>query len=405
MSDDFLICEHCVADNELRAELAERGTPVAECLICKHKGGKALLTSDRRIRQIFRALVRLNFSEWDYNGHVGGEELESLVLKSKTIFNLGPEASISDFENAFLVLEDDWYPESEEDIELGGGYWDGCVLDGLRDRRDARVEEVLRRSFRENYFEVQAQVGKLIDSIRPDITSTLRGGIEMVRGRVGVKARLKKRESWWPDRVPQFSYLPFTAEGIDRPPVTRATEGRLNRPRVSVMYLASDIPTAVAELRPHPGHLISTARFLLKSDVSVANFASQDIRNFLSDDRLEVLRRILSIADVINLPVQPDQQALYIITQLFADSVREADFDAVSFKSSLGPGYNLACFRSDVFEMVPGSEHVHEVVTLHYEFKDVQTAAQNYDKKLLEEDSDDPLSTLIHGMSKRVVDT
>jgi len=64
--DEFLICEHCLAENELQDELRKRGVLVEECLICHAKGGRALPAQDPLVTRIFRALIRLNYSEWHY---------------------------------------------------------------------------------------------------------------------------------------------------------------------------------------------------------------------------------------------------------------------------------------------------------------------------------------------------
>jgi hypothetical protein len=401
MTNECAICEYCLSDNELRTELVDRGFPITECKICGHKGGRCLPAADARVKRIFRALVRLNFSEWDYNHHLGGESLEDLVLSSRSIFNLGAEASVLHFEEAFLVMADSWYPATSEEIALGGGYWDGNILDGLRVRRDDAVERVVKEGFQRNYFDVIPRVNALIESIRTDITSTLPAGSHFVRGRIGVKERMKRKERRFPPFRPEYHYLPFSGVDIGSPPIDKATEGRLNRPRVSVLYLASDHDTAVAELRPHPGHLVSTSVFRLKKDISVANLAKHDIRSFLSDERLEIFRRILSFADVINLPVQPDQNALYVVTQLFSDSIREAGFSAVSFRSSLGNGTNLTCFSSNAFELVPDSEKVHEVTALQYRITEATTLPQAYARDDFERDCNDPFALFIHGMIRR----
>lgn len=401
MLDEFLLCEYCVADNELRLELQERGTLLEECPICRKHGGRALPASDSRVRRTFRALVRLNFSEWDYNSHVGGDSLEALVFGSKAIFDLGPSASMSDFEEAFLLMEENWYPESEDGIALGGGYWDGGILEGMRRRRDFQVEEVVKEALERNWFETEPAARALVEALRADLTHVIPAGTAFFRGRVGVQARLK-RNSHYPQGGHNFRYLPYTGKHIDRPPLALATEGRFNRARVSILYLASDTGTAVAELRPHPGHLVSTAKFRLKRDLKVANFASHDIRNFLSDSRLEDLRKILSIADVLNVPVQPEQRTLYAVTQLFADAVRAVGFEGLTFGSSVGTGTNLTCFVSDAFEMENGSEGVQEVISLEYRLAEMPVLPQHYDQDKFVKDEDSPLSTLLHGMARQV---
>ncbi|MCE1241557.1 MAG: hypothetical protein LWW83_16715 [Azonexaceae bacterium] len=117
------ICEFCLAQNELRHEVQQRGQPIEQCSLCHTPGGRSLPVDDPIVRRIFRALIRLHFSEWNYNEHLGGDSLQSLVFESKAIFNLPPTTDPIDFEDAFLELEEkDWYPENEDDITLGGGY-------------------------------------------------------------------------------------------------------------------------------------------------------------------------------------------------------------------------------------------------------------------------------------------
>lgn len=304
MLEEPFLCEFCVAGNELRLELQERGTIVKECSICHHKGGRALSAADPRVKRTFRALIRLNFSEWDYNSHIGGNgSLEMLVFASKAIFNLDQSASLDEFEQAYLTMEEkSWYPDSEDDISLGGGYWDGGVLDGLRDRRDWTVEDVVSDALKRNWFEMEPSARGLVQSLRADLSHVVPAGTEYYRARIGVQSRLKRKRTS-PQDSQEFRYLPHTGKDIDRPPIAVASEGRFNRARASILYLASDTSTAVAELKPHPGHLVSTAKFRLKRDLRVANFAKHDIRNFLSDSRLEDLRSILSMADVLNVPV------------------------------------------------------------------------------------------------------
>jgi hypothetical protein len=402
MFDEPFICEFCVADNELRMELQDRGTCVEDCPVCHHKGGRALPAMDPREKRTFRAFIRLNFSEWQYNSHIGGDEsLEKFVFASKAIFDLDESAWGQEFEDAYLAMEEEgWYPDSEDDISLGGGYWDGGVLDGLRDRRDSAVENVVSDALRQNWFELEPRARALIQSLRGDLLHSVPTGSEYYRARIGVQSRLKLKRSG-PQDCQQFLYLPHTGKDIDRPPLTVASEGRFNRARVSILYLASDSSTAVAELRPHPGHLVSTAKFRLKRDLQVANFAEHDIRNFLSDSRLEQLRRILSIADVLNVPVQPENHILYAVTQLFSDAVRVDGFEGLIFKSSLGCGTNLTCFASDAFEIVAGSEGAQGVVSLQYQLAEVSVPPQDYDPEDFQKDEDSPLAALLHGMARQ----
>lgn len=400
-SDSPLICEHCLAHNELRAEVVARGVVMSTCAVCGSAGGKALPCDDDLVKRTFRALVRLHFSEWQYNTHLGGESLQQVVWQSRAIFNFGPTASEEEFESAFLTMGEDWYPNSADRIALGGGYWDGRVLWGLRDRRDEQVSQLLRDALSRNYFEVVPAARDLLKALRPYVQRPVSAGSSFVRGRVGVKSRLVPKDPSPLSQLPRFSYLPYTGKEIGAPPTNLVGSGRLNRAHVSILYVASDAETAVAELRPHPGHMVSTATFRLKRDIAVAALAAQDIRDYLDDDKLETLRTILSVSDVLDLPVQPDQQHLYSATQLLSDAIREEGFEGVSFKSSVGPGINLACFDPSAFELVQGSEEAYEVTQLSYGIERADVQSPTYDKEKFEPDSADPVSSLVHGMSKR----
>lgn len=395
------ICTNCVADNELRDEISQRGSLIKKCSICHARNVNALPATDRMIKRIFRALVRLNYSEWAYNEHLGGESLQTLVFEQDKIFRLPKNASELNFEEAFLVLEDEWYPDDPADIELGGGYWAGGILSGLLCEMDTRVESLLHKGFDSNYFDLESEVLGIIETIRTDITQVLPIDSKYCRARVGVKARLKK-ETYDPLLQNFYSYLPYSNQEIAHPPIPKATEGRLNRARVSILYLASDSETAVAELRPHSGHLVSAAEFISTRPLTIANFADQDIRNFLRDDRLETLRTILSFSSVLNLPVQPEHHALYLLTQLFSDCIRKAGFDGVAFRSSLGKGINLACFKPDVFKQIPDSESLFEVKSLEYKLATKTPVPQDYDKDKYESVADDALSTLFDGLARRL---
>lgn len=401
MLDESYLCEFCLSENELQLEIKQRGTQIEICNICGAKGGRALAASDARVRRIFRALIRLNFSEWDYNSHIGGSSLESLIFNSKAIFNFQCDACESSYEEAFLTLEEDigWHPESEDDITLGGGYWDGGILDSIRNRKDHRVEVVVRDALERNFFETEADAKLLISALHSDIFHTIPAGTEFFRGRVGVASRLRKTQCELQD-IRSFVYLPYSGKQIDRPPLHLATEGRFNRTRTSILYLASDAHTAVAELRPHPGHLISTAKFKARRDINVANFANHDIRNFLSDSRLERLRTILSVADVLSVPVQPEHRYLYSATQLLADAIRSEGFGGLMFRSTVGAGINLTSFESDAFEILDGSECVMEVSSLQYEITEMPMIPQNYNHRDFAKDEDSPFATLLYGMAR-----
>lgn len=402
MVDKTLICEFCTSDNELRLEIQERGVFTKRCPTCKTKSAKALSADDYRVKRIIRALVRVNYSEWHYNEHIGGDSLYRLMCRDKFVFNLDSSIEHPLPDEVWCSVEDDlgWYPKSENDITLGGGYWDANVLWAVRGNHSRFVRDLVNKALRDNYFEVESALRDKIQELHPYLVKTIPVGTEYYRGRIGVKARLSPQFTE-PGYPPEYKYQAYSDAAIDRPPLHLATEGRFNRTRVSVLYLASDAHTAVSELRPHPGHLVSTAKFRLARDLTIANFASFDVRDFLSDSKLELLREIMSIADILNVPVQPEHRYLYSLTQLFADALRLEGFEGLTFKSSVGSGVNLTCFAANAFSPIKGSETVHEVASLKYETVKISVLGDDDDEAEYEPDENSPLSNLFHGITRK----
>lgn len=396
------ICELCVSDNELRLEIQERGIRAKLCPTCKRKGVRTLSAKDRRVKQIVRALIRVNYSEWHYNSHIGGSSLYKLMSKGEVVFSFEKDIEFPLPDEVWCAIEQDlgWYPESEEDITLGGCCWHGSVLDAIRGNHSGFVNELVNKALHNNHFEVEPAVREKLKALSSYLVQTIPAGAEYFRGRVGVSSRLSP-VFIDPGNPPEYKYQAYQSVDIDRPPLHLATEGRFNRTRVSVLYLASDASTAVSELRPSPGHLVSISKFRSVRDLKIANFSSFDVRNFLSDSKLEQLREILSIADILNVPVQPEHRYLYSLTQLFGDALRLEGFDGLTFKSSVGDGVNLTCFVADAFIPIIGSEAVCEISSLRYELRSMPVIGEDYDELEYQPDKNSPLSTLLHSIAKK----
>lgn len=401
MVDHLAFCEKCFSAKELISTVREHGIIIPYCPICHSRNVHALSASDELLKRIFRALVRLNYSEWEYNGKIGGEHLSYLLFGKNEIMNLDSTADELEFDSALTYIEDAWYPKDEKYISLGGGYWDFNVISGVKHNLDLRLTRILAKAFQQNYFELEKEVIQLLQSLKSDISVNLGAGRSYFRSRIGVKKRLKPTLH---NFDPDYYYVPFTGKDICAPPLYLTSEGRLNRSRVSILYLASDRETAVAEVRPHPGHLVSTAEFRLKEQLCVADFTEKDVRNYLSDSRLETLRLIFSFNAVLNLPVPPEQREFYLLTQLLSDCIRQMGFEGVIFKSSVGTGHNLACFSPSMFILQDGSEMVMEVKALQYEFGIGKSPPHDSSDDDFEEDSNTPFGTLFELLDRQKKD-
>ena len=158
---------------------------------------------------------------------------------------------------------------------------------------------------------------------------------------------------------------PYMGKGIGASP--KPGNGRLNREGFPVLYLGSNSYTALAEIRPHPGHYVSIEGFEILRDLNVADF-DPDISIFsASDERLEMFETIQAFDRWMSTPATPDDKTSYLITQLLAEVLKQRGFDAVQFRSSVSKGVNLYVFDTSDAEFVDGHSRVHFIESVRYE--------------------------------------
>lgn len=142
-----------------------------------------------------------------------------------------------------------------------------------------------------------------------------------------------------------------------KPVVGRAREGRANPKGVDCLYLATHLQTAAAEVRPWVGTYVSVAVLETVRPLKLMSCTSDDLKRkiyFEAPDAAE--RERACWADVDRAFARPvdrdDELADYAPTQIIAELFRKEGFDGVGYRSSLGPGHNLAIFDLDAFKVV-----------------------------------------------------
>jgi hypothetical protein len=130
----------------------------------------------------------------------------------------------------------------------------------------------------------------------------------------------------------------------------RATEGRANPKGIPYLYVATKKTTAIAETRPWPGTFVTLAIFETKRPLRVVNCTLKAGRPKTipigTPSQLEWERHTWHRIDLaFSRPVSPtDDLADYAPTQILAELFKSNGFDGVAYRSSLGPGHNLAFF-------------------------------------------------------------
>lgn len=142
------------------------------------------------------------------------------------------------------------------------------------------------------------------------------------------------------------------------PSMHHAIAGRMNARGISVFYGASDIETAISEVRPPVGSQVAIARFdivrplrVLDLDALRETYVKGSVFDSELVQQLERAAFLQTLSKKITRPVMPDDEALdYLTTQAIADFLAtegKSPLDGIIFPSvqAGGEGKNIVLFH------------------------------------------------------------
>ncbi len=159
---------------------------------------------------------------------------------------------------------------------------------------------------------------------------------------------------WHRARI-QKGGVDFTADKMGAPPKELASHGRANPAGIPYLYLASNDITAVSEIRPHTGEVVSVAQFSIHDDLEIIDLANP--RKTVTPFQLAEESTLVSLRENIGFleqlgnelkrPVLPHTAAIdYIPSQYLCEFVKKRGYDGVMYQSSVGDGVNIALFNT-----------------------------------------------------------
>lgn len=353
------LCLNCSRAIAIKRLIDEYGKVIHKCKICGIKNIKALDCTNNKLTQLFKALIRYNFSEWEYNGHWGGEAIESLFYRENPILNYDRHIDEEALEGAILTLIDNVYEDYERGVTLFAGYDDHAqplgILQSIKSKFDSRLFKFSKELKKKNHFLLIDKAISLVEEHSSTLESFIPSGKEFFRARIGYGREGIATGGWEKEHV----YQPFEGFELSAPPPFKAIQGRMNRDGVSFLYLATDMDTAIAEVRPHPGQISSVGKFVNKIKLRIADFNLLDIYDFFINDKLlDTFALLKSIDKAFSEPIPPDRLHNYTLTQLLSDALRSLKFDGIGYRSSVGKGSNLTIFDPEKFKYVKESAAV-----------------------------------------------
>ena len=371
--NELYLCIDCAKDSKLKKYILLHEPKEHVCSFCQTNQKTTLDIFDNpEFYNFLRALIRYHFWEDEYNRHFGGDDLYTLTQRSNLILNHDRI-----IENYLFEAINEYQYDDPNIVELYYGHDEhGNRLSfgkRYKDKRDIPLSWLEEKLLNENYFLFEEGVIKDMSTYLEYFESSIAKNDVFYRARIGFKDKVKNPDIAWDytDEDSYNKYIPYSKSDIGAPPLTLTSAGRLNRQGVSFLYLATDINTALAEVRPHPGHKVSIGCFKSRQDLKIVDFDVAFIRLSKTENSLQKFIFLNHIDQLLSRPITPDERHLYIITQFFADIFRKMGFNGIQFSSSVGEGQNILIFDPSNFQYIDNQSNIYEIKSLQYSIKDL----------------------------------
>ena len=164
-----------------------------------------------------------------------------------------------------------------------------------------------------------------------------------------------------------------------KPVEGRATEGRANPKGIPVLYLSSKSKTAMSEVRPWLGSLVSCAQFKTVRHLRIIDFSvhhgKEPVFHFREPDATQKEKSVWTCIDQAfsNPTTFADDTADYVPTQIISELFKSEGYDGIAYKSTFGDdGYNIALFNLSDAELIACT--LHEVKSLEFSFAQIDNS-------------------------------
>lgn len=163
------------------------------------------------------------------------------------------------------------------------------------------------------------------------------------------------------DKIEDAWFLPYPIDSMLSPPPDKACAGRVNPMGIPCLYAADEFKTAIMELRPWIGELVSVASFNSYKKLNVVDLTADNemsiklkicLNKALPRSEAEIEKQIWSeLNNAFSEPISiNDQTAKYAPTQIISEWFKSWGYDGVAYKSSVHvSGKNYAFFDPSLF--------------------------------------------------------
>lgn len=173
-----------------------------------------------------------------------------------------------------------------------------------------------------------------------------------------LEKKVKRTDKFYRARVSDSPSI--SKELMGAPPSYKSLGGRANPLGISYLYLASNIETCIAEVRPSNASSIHISEFYLlddqtstiidltepRKDISIMTFEAEKHSNILS-----YIKLLDTLSFELSRPISPNTSNIdYIPTQLLCEFFKSVGkYGGIAYKSSFNKGVNYVFFNPKQF--------------------------------------------------------
>lgn len=380
----FYLCVECSKDIYLKNYVNANAKSNEICMICLDKRRTLNISDDSEIIDFCRFLIRYHFPEYEYNTHWGGDNLPHQFYSDNPIIS----HQFADLSNREIEVEEFLYElfdisNYDSNIELYYGHDEngrGLFPEAIKSVKSNTWRTYKEELQKKNFYLLEGQARETFAKLLDSLTIKIHKGENYFRARIGYK---EKAEEIGTSSVK--IKVPFSEDELSAPPILKAKAGRANRQGVAFLYLASDSTTAFGEIRPHPGHYVSYGEFTSQIELTVADLRFIDLMKFYRDEnKLQLFKLLKDLSDELSIPILPEEQKNYLVTQFISDVIRQLGFDGILFNSSVSTGHNLVAFNKDNFVFKAGSSKLIKVTSVEFGYKPIEYHIDNFFERAIE---------------------
>jgi RES domain-containing protein len=289
----------------------------------------------RDLGPLFRDVVRIYAPSDGW----GGDAIGYLLQEDFNVFSdlIEADPDVRD-RMAVSILESGLSKDDVDEPDYAGGF--NSSPSAIEDDWETEIELIFQSvdqdpgRFPQTLYGPGAEFRRL-DAALENLATNLPIGTEFYRAR---RHEPRSRKAW------------FDPDEMGAPPPANAESQRANRKGEPVLYMASDIETAVAETRGWRGAVVAIATMQTIRELGVVDLTA-DLKvssPFFRDNldwELNLNAAVYRIGKDLSRPVlRGEKDTLYKATQHFCDIVRRVGLDGLVYPSALGPGRNVVLF-------------------------------------------------------------